>query len=72
MVGRLGIDFAQKRSLLETQEDILLRVENQREDLSGVNLDEELTLMIQFQRSFQSSARFISTADQMYESLINM
>ncbi len=72
IVGRLGIEFSQKESLLETQTDILKRAENQREDLSGVNLDEELTRMIQFQRSFQSAARFISTADILYETLIGM
>jgi flagellar hook-associated protein 1 FlgK len=72
IVGRMGVEFAQTNSLLETQEDILKRVKNQREDLSGVNLDEELSLMIQYQRSFQSAARFISTADQIYESLITM
>lgn len=72
IIGRLGVEYAQKESLLETQEDILLRAQNQREALSGVNMDEELTLMIQFQRTFQSAARFISTANAVYESLINM
>lgn len=72
IVGRLGIEGARVDSLLETQEDILTRMENQREELSGVNMDEELTKMIQFQRSYQSAARFISTADTLYETVINM
>jgi flagellar hook-associated protein 1 FlgK len=72
IVGRLGIEAAQVDRLQETQSDILTRMENQREDLSGVNLDEELTKMIMYQRAFQSAARFISTADTIYETLINM
>jgi len=72
LVGRLGIEAARIESFKETQKDILAHMENQREDLSGVNLDEELTKMIQFQRSFQSAARFISVADTIYETLINM
>ncbi len=72
IVGRLGIEASRIDSLLTTQEDILTRMENQREDYSGVNLDEELTKMLLFQRAFQSAARFITTADKMYESLINM
>ncbi len=72
IVGQLGIEAARINSFRETQKDILSHMENQREDLSGVNLDEELTKMIQFQRSFQSAARFISTADTIYETLINM
>ncbi len=72
IVGRLGVEGSKVNALLETQGDILTRMENQREDLSGVNLDEELTKMIQYQRSFQSAARFISTANTVYETLINM
>jgi flagellar hook-associated protein 1 FlgK len=72
IIGRLGIEMSQKQSMMETQEDILLSVENEREAISGVNLDEEMALMIQFQRSFQSAAKFISTADSLYETLINM
>jgi flagellar hook-associated protein 1 len=72
IIGRLGIEFKQTKSLLETQEDIVLRTENQREDLSGVNIDEELTMMIQFQRTFQSAARFITAANAIYDALIRM
>ncbi len=72
IVGRLGVEGDRVNSLMETQEDVLTRMKNQREDLSGVNLDEELTKMIQYQRSFQSAARFISTANVIYETLINM
>lgn len=72
IVGRLGIEGARIDSLFETQQDILKRMENQREALSGVNLDEELTKLILYQRAFQSAARFITTADSIYESLINM
>lgn len=72
IIGRLGIEGARVKSMLSTQRDIHTRMENQREQLSGVNLDEELTKMIQYQRSYQSAARFISTADSVLETLINM
>lgn len=72
IIGQLGIEASRIASMRETQADILTRVENQRESLSGVNLDEELTKMILYQRSYQSAARFISTADTLYETLINM
>ena len=53
-------------------EDVLTRMFTQRESLSGVNEDEEVVKMITFQRAFQSAAKFISTMDQLYETLINM
>ncbi|HEX2807077.1 MAG TPA: flagellar basal body rod C-terminal domain-containing protein, partial [Kineosporiaceae bacterium] len=38
---------------------------------SGVNLDEEMTNMMLFQRSYQASARCITTVDDMLDTLIN-
>jgi len=38
---------------------------------AGVNLDEEMTGMLLFQRAYQASARVISTIDEMLDTLIN-
>jgi flagellar hook-associated protein 1 FlgK len=38
---------------------------------SGVNLDEEMTNMLQFQRSYQAAARVVSTVDEILDTLIN-
>jgi len=38
--------------------------------LTGVNLDEELSLMLELERSFQTSSKLISTIDNMYKALI--
>ena len=43
---------------------------NQREAVSGVSLDEEMTNLVQFQQAYNASARLISTADQMLQTLI--
>ena len=37
---------------------------------SGVNLDEEAVRMIAFQRSFQASARYIRTLDELFQLLV--
>ena len=39
---------------------------------SGVSLDEELSNMLLFQRSYQASAKIISVADEMLQTLIGM
>ncbi len=72
IISRLGVEGETIDTEYETQADVLTYVENQREELSGVSLDEELTLMIQYQRSYQSAARFISTVNECYETLISM
>ena len=35
----------------------------------GVNLDEEMTSLMSLERSYQASARLISTVNQMFDSL---
>jgi flagellar hook-associated protein 1 len=46
-------------------------LENERDRISGVSLDEEAIDMIKYQRSFQASARFITTVNSLLETLIN-
>jgi flagellar hook-associated protein 1 FlgK len=46
-------------------------VENRRQSVSGVALDEEMANLVRFQRSYQASARAMSTLDEMLDVLIN-
>jgi len=68
LAGEAGLAF--DRQL--TREGLLGRLENEREQLSGVSLDEELAKLVQFQRSFQAAARFINTIDVILETLVNL
>ncbi len=45
-------------------------VEN-RDSLSGVNLDEEASNLLRFQQAYQASAKVISVADEIFNSLLN-
>ncbi len=42
-----------------------------RESFSGVNLDEEAANMLRFQQAYQAAAQLISTADRLFQDLIN-
>jgi flagellar hook-associated protein 1 FlgK len=46
-------------------------VENRRESVSGVSLDEEMSNLVRFQRAYQASSRAMSTMDEMLDVLIN-
>lgn len=54
---------------LESYQDSL---NSQREQFSGVSLDEEALMMMQFQRSYQASARLISVIDELFDTLLNI
>lgn len=45
---------------------------NQYSSLSGVNLDEEVANMINFQQAYSASAKVISTLQQMLDTLVNI
>jgi len=71
-VGRIGILAARSNRSRETQEHVVQQVNTLRESVSGVSLDEEATRMIEYQKAFEASARLIRTADEMFETVLNL
>ncbi|QDU72362.1 flagellar hook-associated protein FlgK [Mucisphaera calidilacus] len=69
-------DYASRLSATgqQAEADTLVRqsLEAQRQELSGVNVDEETIDLIQYQRSFQASARFISVTDELIQTLLGL
>ena len=49
--------------------DMLLR---QRDSVSGVSLDEEMTDLVKFQKAFEASAHLITTVDEMLDTVLNL
>lgn len=47
-------------------------LEAQNLAISGVSIDEEAVKMIQFQRAFQASAKFLSTISDLFDILVNL
>jgi flagellar hook-associated protein 1 len=50
---------------------VVTAIGNQRQSVSGVSLDEEMTNLITFQRGYQASARTLTAMDEMLDTLIN-
>jgi flagellar hook-associated protein 1 FlgK len=47
-------------------------LDGQRQAISGVNIDEEAVRMIEYQRTYQASARVISTVNELIQTLLNL
>lgn len=45
---------------------------NQRQQISGVSLDEEAIQLMNFQHAYQAAARMVSTVDQLMTTLLNL
>ena len=72
MVGRVGVMSKRASSSFEAQKGIVKQLQNVRESVSGVSLDEETTKMIEYQKAFEASARVIKTADEMFDTVLNL
>lgn len=71
-VGKVGVMTQTAMKSREAQGNILQQVNTLRESISGVSLDEEATKMIEFQKTFDASARLIRTADEMFDTVLNL
>jgi flagellar hook-associated protein 1 FlgK len=72
MVGEAGVSAKGANSSLNQQEAINMSIENRREQVGGVALDEEMVNLIKFQHAYQASARLVTIVDQMLSTLIAM
>ncbi|MFO1497063.1 MAG: flagellar hook-associated protein FlgK [Verrucomicrobiota bacterium] len=68
--------FGQAMSAVDSQiadqgvvQSMLLR---QRDSISGVSLDEEMTDLTRFQRAFQASARLLTVVDDMLQTVVDL
>ncbi len=56
-----------------TSQDMRLQhLESLRQSASGVNLDEEMVSMVQYQRGYEAAARMIRAVDEMLDSLLRL
>lgn len=67
--GQQSRDYSQIRNNVELLNQ---QLQNDRAAVSGVDPNEELVKMIQFQRSFQAAARYISAIDESLVELFNI
>jgi flagellar hook-associated protein 1 FlgK len=57
---------------VDTLSSVLEAAESQRQAVSGVNLDEEMADMVRFQHSYEASAKYIQTVDEMISALLGI
>jgi flagellar hook-associated protein 1 FlgK len=70
-VTNIGLKGEQASRSLETQTSIMKQLKEMRDAVSGVNVDEELADIIKFQHGYNAAAKFISTINEMLDTVIN-
>ncbi|NOY62776.1 MAG: flagellar hook-associated protein FlgK [Gammaproteobacteria bacterium] len=71
IVADVGANTRQAQINLSAQTVLLDQAIASRESLSGVNLDEEAADLLRFQQAYEASARIISAAQSMFETLLS-
>ena len=71
LVNGFGTEVASAQRLVRTQSLLTTQVDSAREQLSGVNLDEETVAMLTAQRAYEAAARVMSVMDSVLDTLIN-
>jgi flagellar hook-associated protein 1 len=70
-VAQLGAEVDEANRQQANGQALTDSIDNRRQSVSGVSMDEEMTNLVKFQRAYQASARAMSTMDDMLDVLIN-
>lgn len=71
LIGQLGVQGQETSQMLANKTYIIEQLNNRRDAISGVSLDEEMTNMIKYQHAYNAAARVINVMDEMMEILVN-
>lgn len=70
--AKLGIDSQSYKNASQNQKNLNLSVDQQRQSISGVNIDEETVDLLRYQRMLEATSKTISILDQVTQSIIGM
>ena len=68
-VGDLGRQASVSKEALSI---VYNQAVEQRDKISGVSLDQEAADLVRFQQAYQASARIMSTANQLFDAILQI
>ena len=71
LIGDLGVAAQSSTRRRDIQNAVTDQVDAARDSESGVNLDEEMTNLLTYQRGYEAASRVLTTIDSMLDQLIN-
>jgi flagellar hook-associated protein 1 FlgK len=71
LVVQLGVRAASAGRDLQIQTTVTAQVDTDRQGVSGVDLDEEMSNMLSFQHAYSAAARLVTAIDETLDVLIN-
>ncbi|MDH4225001.1 MAG: flagellar hook-associated protein FlgK [Deltaproteobacteria bacterium] len=72
LLAQLGLEVNRSQAERSNQKLVMDQFQKMRDETSSVNMDEEVADMVQYQRGFEAASKFISTVDEMTQTVIRM
>ena len=72
LASGVGSDVSNASANAEFEDAMVSHLENYRESVSGVSLDEEMVNLVKFQHAYEAAAKLITTVDDMLNTVLNM
>lgn len=71
VASTIGVQGQQAGRMSANQDNLVGELDNKRQSVSGVSLDEEMTNMIRYQHAYNAAARFITAIDEQLDLVVN-
>jgi len=72
LVYSVGTDAAAAKQSQTAHEEVTVQLQNLRDQVSGVSLDEEAAMLMKFQRAYEANARFFQIASDTLDTLLSL
>ncbi len=72
LVGRVAVMTFQTETAKETTNSMLMKAQEERNNYSGVNLDEEAMTLIRAEQAYSASAQVVASAQRVFDTLIGL
>ncbi len=72
VVAGIGLDVRGNETAADAQRQLLSSLEARREEISGVNTDEEMLRLLEYQHLYQAAGRYLQAVSTMTDTLFQM
>src|SRR5471032_179239 len=72
LIGLMGLDLQTATTGTSSQTTLATNIDNARQAVDGINIDEETQNLIKYQNAYAAAAKTVSVLDQMLQTLIAM
>jgi len=71
IASKLGVDAKQSTNFQKNYTDVTKTIDNQRLQVSGVSMNEEILNLVQYQQQFTAASKLMGIINDIYDTMIN-